>query len=389
MTTAPSLADQNAQALWTASGGKATWSQLATLVAIADVQSSGGQDIEQYGDTPAQLGQPLVGFGPWQVTPWTSADGVPNLQNAANAAWTKFQTQGYGAWELNDTGTALGSDDQNLNPNGYVPTAAQFQQGAAAATKVMGTKPNLQAPGNQAVVGAMTAAGANAAAVDAAGGSTCPTCAVQPKNSFFYDCGTAGTKGLINFQLVKGTANINYATQCQMKALAGAGMMASGIVLMLIGVVMAFDRSGKLSGAVRNKAGIAAAAVPGGAMVGAAMQRTGSHAQSAALRSAGQQKQNAAQGRKQKARASLQSQNIQAKQNAATLRQTSKMTAPSRGTKKAATNVRQQAQKPMKPSPSMGAGFAAGARPPAGSVGGASFGQKIASGAKAVPEVAG
>ena len=262
-------ANANAAALVQASGGKITWSQLATLTAIAEVQS-GGADIEQTGDTPAQLGQPGVGFGPWQVTPWTSADGAPNLQDAALAAWSKFQTQGYGAWELNSSGTALGSNDQGLDPAGYVPTAAQFQRGAAAASSAMGAPANLNTPANQTVIGAATAAAANQASLTAAeGGST--------TGSLLGNCN--GKKNYINFPSVVGIGGGGLLTQCNVKALLSFMLIASGSLLGLAGALLLFDRSGKLLGKSTGRAAELAGAgiglVPGGEAVGGAVMSAG------------------------------------------------------------------------------------------------------------------
>jgi len=296
--SAQSLANANAQALVTASGGKITWSQLVGLTAVAENQS-GGQDIVQIGDTPAQLGQPGVGFGPWQVTPWTTADGPPNLQDAANAAWAKFSTasdgNGFSPWYLNNTGTAI---EQNApaevtnNPGGYLPTAAQFASAISAANTVMAPPTNYSTPANAAVVAA--AGGPNTLNPDTvtdpnvitpSGPAAAPgTPASTAAGSVLGNCN--GSKNYINFPSVVGIGGGGLLTQCNVKALFSFMLIVSGSLLGLAGMLLVFDRSGKLMGKAGGKAaelaGAGMALVPGGEAVGAGVAAAGHRTSKAA-----------------------------------------------------------------------------------------------------------
>ena len=289
-------------------------------------QSGGGLDEVQQGTnpetgTPYAIGQSNAGFGPWQVTPWNVGngtqnlavnppiDGTPNLQNAANAAWAKFNAglktgNGFAPWFLNDTGTAV---DPNAspqvqqavanNPGAYIPSASQWQWAISAANTVKGPPKNYSTPANAAVVAAaggpntlnpdtvtdpniQTAAARAAQAAALAGGTPASTAA----GSILGNCN--GNTNYINFPSVLGIGGGGILTQCNVKALVSFMLIASGSLLGLAGMLLLFDRSGKLlgksTGRAAELAGSALAAVPGGEAVGAGVMAAGHHVAKAA-----------------------------------------------------------------------------------------------------------
>jgi hypothetical protein len=289
------------------------------LLAMSANQSSGGLDEVQQGTnpdtgTPYAVGQSNAGFGPWQVTPWNVGngtqnlavnppiDGTPNLQNAANAAWAKFNAglktgNGFSAWFLNSTGTAV---DPNASPevqqavandpSGYIPSASQWQWAISAANTVMQPPKNYSTPANAAVVAAaggpntlnpdtvtdpniQTAAARAAQAAAVAGGTPASTAA----GSILGNCN--GNTNYINFPSVLGIGGGGILTQCNVKALVSFMLIASGSLLGLAGVLLLFDRSGKLIGKAGGKAAELAGAgiglVPGGEAVGDAVMAAG------------------------------------------------------------------------------------------------------------------
>lgn len=313
-----SLANADAQALVTASGGKITWAQLVALTATA-LNQSGGQDEVQQGtnpatNTPYAVGQPNAGFGPWQVTPWTTGngtpsgltnpptkeavDGTPNLQNAALAAWSTFQSQGFGGnngqggWFLNQYGTGVGADapaEVQNNPGGYVPNQLAFQQAISAANTVMQPPTNYSTPANAAVVAA--AGGPNTLNPDtvpnpnimtpsgpgSGTGTGGPPTSTGATGSIMGNCNK--NTNYINFPSVLGFGGGGILNQCQVKTFLSFLLIVSGSLLGLAGVLLVFDRSGKLMGKAGGKAaelaGAGLAAVPGGEVVGATVMATG------------------------------------------------------------------------------------------------------------------
>jgi hypothetical protein len=303
-----------------------TWAQMVGLLAMSANQSSGGLDEVQQGTnpdtgTPYAVGQSNAGFGPWQVTPWNVGngtqnlavnppiDGTPNLQNAANAAWAKFNAglktgNGFSAWFLNSTGTAV---DPNASPEvqqavandpgGYIPSPSQWQWAISAANTVMQPPKNYSTPANAAIVAAaggpntlnpdtvtdpniVTAADRAAQAAALAG---TPPASTGP-GSIMGNCN--GNYDYIKFPSVLGIGGGGILTPCNVKALLSFLLIVSGSVLGLAGMLLLFDRSGKLLGKVGGKAaelaGAATAAVPGGEAVGAGVAEAGHQVSKAA-----------------------------------------------------------------------------------------------------------
>jgi hypothetical protein len=98
----------------------------------------------------------------------------------------------------------------------------------------------------------------------------------------------------INFPSVLGVGGGGLLNQCQVKTFLSFLLIVSGSVLGLAGMVLLFDRSGKLLGKVGGKAaelaGTATAAVPGGEAVGAGVAEAGHQVSKAAGTKAPRQK---------------------------------------------------------------------------------------------------
>ena len=88
-----------------------------------------------------------------------------------------------------------------------------------------------------------------------------------------------GKKNYINFPSVVGIGGGGLLTQCNVKALLSFMLIASGSLLGLAGILLLFDRSGKLMGKAGGKAAELAGAgiglVPGGEAVGGAVMSAG------------------------------------------------------------------------------------------------------------------
>ncbi len=276
-TPAPGSAQANAnaaaQALYDASGGKISQTQLAIMTAIAGQQSNWNDTVVQ-GGGPAN-GAANIGVGLWQITPGTSAD--QTAAGNAQAAWAKFNSglaagNPYAAWNLTANGTSqlyatATNPDGSTSPASGPPSQADYVAGWAASNAVYGKPMPTNTPEGAAVVAAATAASGNQAAIAAAGGTS----------SIMGNCD--GKKHYINFPSVAGIGGGGLLTQCNVKALLSFMLIASGSLLGLAGALLLFDRSGKLlgksTGRTAQLAGAGIGAVPGGQAVGSAVMWAG------------------------------------------------------------------------------------------------------------------
>jgi hypothetical protein len=250
------------------------------MTAIAG-QQSGWNDTIVQGGGPAD-GASNVGVGLWQITPGTSVDQTAS-GNAA-AAWAKFNSglsagNPYAPWNLQADGTTqlyatATNPDGSTSPASGPPSQADYIAGWAASNAVYGKPMPTNTSAGAAVVSAATAAAGNQAAIAAAGGA----------GSIMGNCNK--NTNYINLPSVLGVGGGGLLNQCQVKTFLSFLLIVSGSVLGLAGMLLLFDRSGKLMGKVGGKAAELAGAgiglIPGGEAVGAGVAVAGHQVSKAA-----------------------------------------------------------------------------------------------------------